>query len=103
MATTATDPPSHGTLRVRVSDDLILDAGTWQLDVVADQRPIARITPPAMAMFQQVIAYLDHAWLPPAERALPFLHPLISPSMWSLTDLSRPVELPLRVSGGNGL
>lgn len=59
MPPTSTGPPSRGTLHVRVLDDLILDAGTWQLDSVADQRRIARIVPPAMAMSQQVVAYLE--------------------------------------------
>jgi len=38
----------------------------------------------------------DGAWPPPAERVLPFMHPLISPSRWSYTEQSRLVELPLR-------
>jgi hypothetical protein len=33
---------------------------------------------------------------PPAERVLPFLHPLIGPSRWSYSEQSRAVELPLR-------
>ena len=35
-------------------------------------------------------------WPPPAERVLPFLHPVIGPSRWSYTEQSRDVELPLR-------
>jgi hypothetical protein len=38
----------------------------------------------------------DEAWPPPAERVLPFLHPLISPMRWSHTEESRVVSLPLR-------
>jgi hypothetical protein len=44
----------------------------------------------------------DGAWPPPAERVLPFLHPLIGPSRWSRTDLSRSVELPLRLDDPGG-
>ncbi len=40
----------------------------------------------------------SEAWPPPAERALPFLHPLIGPSRWSHTEQSRAVELPIRQS-----
>ncbi len=36
------------------------------------------------------------AWPPPAERAIPFLHPLIGPSRWSYTEQSRAVGLSLR-------
>jgi hypothetical protein len=38
----------------------------------------------------------DGAWPPPAERVLPFMHPLISPTRWSHTEQSHLVELPLR-------
>ena len=38
----------------------------------------------------------DGAWPPPAERVLPFMHALISPTRWSYTEQSRLVELPLR-------
>ena len=46
----------------------------------------------------KVVDYLryDNAWPPPAERVLPFLHGLIAPTCWSLTEQSRPVRLPLR-------
>ena len=46
----------------------------------------------------KVVDYLryDNAWAPPAERILPFLHGLIGPTYWSVTEQSRPVELPLR-------
>jgi hypothetical protein len=36
------------------------------------------------------------AWPPPAEQAIPFLHPLIGPSRWSYTEQSRAVGLSLR-------
>jgi len=38
----------------------------------------------------------DNAWPPPAERVLPFLHSLVGPTGWSLTEQSRSVRLPLR-------
>jgi hypothetical protein len=38
----------------------------------------------------------DGAWPPPAERVLPFLHGVVGPLGWSCTEVSRPVELPLR-------
>ena len=46
----------------------------------------------------KVVDYLryDNAWPPPAERVLPFLHGLIAPTGWSVTEQSRPVRLPLR-------
>jgi hypothetical protein len=46
----------------------------------------------------KVVDYLryDDAWPPPAERVLPFLHGLVGPTGWSLTEQIRLVELPLR-------
>jgi hypothetical protein len=46
----------------------------------------------------KVVDYLryDNAWPPPAERVLPFLHGLVGPTGWSLTEESRSVSLPLR-------
>jgi hypothetical protein len=38
----------------------------------------------------------DSARPPPADRVLPFLHGLIGPRGWSVTELSRVVEIPLR-------
>ena len=55
----ATDLPSGGVLRVRVTDDLTLDGGTWHLAVDPDQRPIAKIAPPLVPMFEQVVQYLE--------------------------------------------
>jgi hypothetical protein len=46
-------------LRVRVTDDLTLDGGTWHLAVDPDQRPIAKIAPPLVPMFEQVVQYLE--------------------------------------------
>lgn len=53
------NPPSCGVLHVRVADDLLLDGGTWKL--IEDQKgqPVARITPPATPMFQQIVEYLE--------------------------------------------
>jgi hypothetical protein len=50
--------PSNGVLHVGVSDDLLLDGGTWKLTENQNGQPVARIAPPAMPMFQQVVAYL---------------------------------------------
>jgi len=44
----------------------------------------------------------DTAWPPHAERLLPFMHGLVGPSRWSVSDLSRPIELPLRRGGQEG-
>jgi hypothetical protein len=41
----------------------------------------------------------DAAWPPRADRVLPFLHGMVGPSWWSVSDLTRPVELPLRQDG----
>jgi hypothetical protein len=38
----------------------------------------------------------NDAWPPPAQRALPFMHGLVGPSRWSLTESSRVVEIPVR-------
>ena len=40
----------------------------------------------------------DGAWPPPAQRVLPFMHPLLGPTNWSHTEQSRLVVLPLRES-----
>ena len=51
--------PSNGVIHVRISDDLLLDGGSWHLSVDQQNRPIATITPPAVPMFQQVVEYLE--------------------------------------------
>ena len=61
--------PSDGTLRVRVTDDLLLDGGAWKLTEDQKGRPVARITPPATPMFQQVVAYLEAKPVPPGGSA----------------------------------
>jgi hypothetical protein len=38
----------------------------------------------------------DDAWPPPAERVLPFMHGLVGPSRWSVTESSRVMEIPVR-------
>jgi hypothetical protein len=45
----------------------------------------------------------DDAWPPPAERVLPFLHGLVGPSRWSVTETSRSVEFPLYHDDQGGL
>ena len=57
--------PTEGLLRVRVTDDLTLDAGTWDLTVAEDQRPIATIDPSATPMFRQIVEYLEARPVPP--------------------------------------
>jgi hypothetical protein len=56
---------SGGVLRVHVADDLVLDGGTWELAESEDRRSIAKITPPATPMFQQVVEYLERKPVPP--------------------------------------
>jgi hypothetical protein len=62
---TTADLPSDNVLRVRVTDDLVLDGGTWHLAEDKDQHPIAVIEPPATPMYRQVAAYLDAKPAPP--------------------------------------
>ena len=57
--------PCNAVLHVRVADDLLLDGGTWTLTEDQKGRPVARITPPAAPMFQQVVAYLEAKPVPP--------------------------------------
>ena len=59
-------PATSGVLHVHVADDLMLDGGTWELAETADRHRIARITPPATPMFQQVVEYLETKPLPKA-------------------------------------
>jgi hypothetical protein len=59
------DLPTEGLLRVRVSDDLLLDGGNWLLTEGQNQQPLARITPPATPMFQQIVEYLETKPVPP--------------------------------------
>ncbi len=57
--------PESGVLRVPVTDDLELDGGAWS--PAGEQRGwlIARIAPPTVPMFQQVVEYLETKPVPP--------------------------------------
>jgi hypothetical protein len=48
-----------GVLNVRVTEDLVLDGGTWELVESQEGQPVARIAPPANPMFLQVVEYLE--------------------------------------------
>ena len=56
--TDAPDLPTSGVLRVRVGEDLTLDGGTWHLTTDQQGVSTARISPPAVPMFQPVVDYL---------------------------------------------
>jgi hypothetical protein len=62
---TTADLPSDNVLRVRVADDLVLDAGTWHLAADHDRHPVAVVDPPATPMYRQVVAYLEAKPTPP--------------------------------------
>jgi len=51
-------------LRVRVDDELVLDAGTWE-EVSGPDGPERLIRPPATTLFHQVLAYLEAMPDPP--------------------------------------
>ena len=55
----------NGLLQVRGADDLHLDGGTWTLTEDQKGQPVARIIPPAVPMFQQVVEYLEAKPVPP--------------------------------------
>jgi hypothetical protein len=57
--------PTSGTLRVRVTEELLLDGGTWKLTEDQKGQRVARIAPPATPMFQQVVEYLESKPVPP--------------------------------------
>jgi hypothetical protein len=65
------------------------------------EKAIVRYAQSGIFVGIKVVDYLryDSAWPPPAERVLPFLHGLVGPTGWSLTEESRPVKLPLRWDG----
>jgi hypothetical protein len=50
---------------VQVAEDLTVDGGTWRLATDQQGTPIARITPPAVPMFEQVVEYLEAKPFPP--------------------------------------
>ncbi len=53
------DPTTAGILRVQVAEDFTLDGGTRNLTTDQHGAPTAQISPPAVPMFQQVVAYLE--------------------------------------------
>ena len=48
-----------------VGDGSALDAGSWRLAVDDHQHPVAKIAPPAVPMFQQVVEFLETKPVPP--------------------------------------
>jgi len=58
--------PSDGALRVQLTEDFVLDGGTWTLAEDQKGQPVARITPPATPMFQQIVTYLEAKPVPPS-------------------------------------
>ena len=52
--------------RLRVTEDFVLDAGSWLQNLYEGGQPIAQIAPPPTPMFQQVAEYLDAKPLPSA-------------------------------------
>ena len=52
-------------LHVQITEDCRLDAGTWHLTTDQHGAPIAKISPPAVPMFQQVVEYLEAKPVPP--------------------------------------
>ncbi len=51
-------------LRVRVNDELVLDAGTCK-EVSGSHGPLRLVSPPETTLFQQVLAYLEAKPDPP--------------------------------------
>ena len=62
---TTADLPSDNVLRVRVTDDLVLDGGTWHLAADHDRHPVAVVEPPVKPMYRQVAEYLEAKPVPP--------------------------------------
>ena len=62
----ARDLPASGMLHVQVAEDCTLDGGSWHLTTDQHGNADARISPPAVPMFQQVVAYLEAQPVPPA-------------------------------------
>jgi hypothetical protein len=54
-----------GTLSVRVGDDLTLNVGAWHVSDDEHGDRVAHILPPAVPMFQQIVAYLETKPVPP--------------------------------------
>jgi hypothetical protein len=65
---------------------------------VQDEKAIIRQAQGGFCAGLKAADYLkyDDAWPPPAERVLPFMHGLVGPSGWSLTEESRTIEVALR-------
>jgi hypothetical protein len=57
--------PTGGILRVQVAEDRAVDGGTWHSATDQQGTPIARIIPPAVPMFRQVVEYLEAKPVPP--------------------------------------
>ena len=61
----APDLPASGMLHVQVAEDCTLDGGIWHLATDQHGAPTAQISPPAVPMFRQVVAYLEAKPVPP--------------------------------------
>ena len=61
------DLPINGAFRVRVTEDLTVDGGTWQLAADDPHGPLVIITPPHVPMYLQVVSYLEAKPAPPVE------------------------------------
>jgi len=59
-----TQGASSGNLTVRVTDDLVVSAGSWHQTLDRHYRPVAHIEPPSVPMFAQVVEYLESQPLP---------------------------------------
>ena len=57
--------PTSDVLHVQVAEDFNVDGGIWHLATDQHGTPIARISPPAVPMFQQVVEYLEARAVPP--------------------------------------
>ena len=85
-------------LRVRVNDELTLDAGWWEESPADDGTLGRRIHPPEVTLFEQVHEESERTW---AERVLPYHLAqglLVTPTGWSLDERTRPVWLPGEVA-----
>ena len=65
---TKTRTNNRGVLRVRVSEELTLDAGAWQITNDPDYGPVAVIVPPDVPMFLQVVEFVESKPVPPGYR-----------------------------------
>jgi hypothetical protein len=60
----ASDRASSSTLIVPVTEDFVLNAGSWHQAIDQDRRLIAYVDPPPVPMFEQVAKYLEAKPLP---------------------------------------